>query len=395
MNNPINGLSTEEVISSLSAHIAIIDRQGTIIMVNEAWDEFAKKNDNGQPSLTGVGVNYLEVCLDSAKAGDEHALKAHEGIQSVLSANQKEFHQEYPCHSKTEKRWFSMHVTPVVNNELGAVVVHENITHRKLAEIALQDLNMELEKKVAERTKKLKENEVILRASLKKERELGELKSRFVSMASHEFRTPLSSILSSAKLIGRYEKGEQQTQRTKHINRIESSVNNLTSILNDFLSLEKLESGKINYQPVVVDFEKYMLPILDEFKLSIEDPQQIIFTHEGQKEVQIDEHLVKNILINLLSNAVKYSPKGKEIELLSKNENELLQIFVKDQGIGIPKADHQYMFTRFFRATNVENIQGTGLGLTIAKRYLHLMGGNIDFESEVFKGTIFKVEIPQ
>ena len=134
---------------------------------------------------------------------------------------------------------------------------------------------------------------------------------------------------------------------------------------------------------------------MDEIRLLAKGKQEIIFNHSGKKEVFIDDNLVKNVLINLLSNAVKYSPEGKEVELISKNENGFLEIFVKDYGIGIPEADQGGMFSRFFRANNVENIQGTGLGLTIVKRYLDLMGGEIDFESEEFKGSTFRVKIPQ
>jgi signal transduction histidine kinase len=254
---------------------------------------------------------------------------------------------------------------------------------------------MKEEEKVKDRTLKLGEKSKKLEKALEKEKQLSELKSRFVSMASHEFRTPLSSILSSANLIGRYEESEQQDKRMKHVTRIISSVKNLTFILNDFLSLEKLESGKVNFHPVQIDFEEYVESLMDEIRLLAKGKQEIIFNYSGKKEVFIDHNLVKNVLINLLSNAVKYSPKGKEVELISKNENGFLEIFVKDYGIGIPKADQAEMFSRFFRATNVENIQGTGLGLTIVKRYLDLMGGEIDFESEQYKGSTFRVKIPQ
>jgi PAS domain S-box-containing protein len=252
----------------------------------------------------------------------------------------------------------------------------------------------ELEKKVIERTEELRSSESKLRDSFEKEKQLGELKSRFVSMASHEFRTPLSSILSSANLIGRYEKGGQQDKRMKHVNRIESSVRNLTTILNDFLSLEKLESGKVRYHPVEIEIEEYIQNVIDEMSLVSKNGQKIIHFHEGAQQIVADEHLLKNIMINLLSNGVKYSSEGKNVELRTRYIDGKINIQVKDYGIGIPEADQKSMFTRFFRAHNVTNIQGTGLGLTIVKRYLDLMGGKIWFESKEGEGTTFFVEIP-
>ncbi|MEM6964042.1 MAG: PAS domain S-box protein [Bacteroidota bacterium] len=270
-----------------------------------------------------------------------------------------------------------------------------DISERKKYERKLLEYSDQLEQKVIERTFKLQESEAKLKIALEKEKQLGELKSRFVSMASHEFRTPLSSILSSANLIGRYEKEEQQINRMKHVHRIESSVKNLSGILNDFLSLEKLESGKVRWHPVALDFEEYIGQVIDEVTLIAKGEQKIIHEHTGASTVFADEHLVKNILINLLSNAIKYSPDDKVVELVTESQDGHLSIKVRDYGIGIPEEDQKYMFTRFFRANNVMNIQGTGLGLTIVKRYLDLMNGKIWFESTQGEGTTFFVEIPK
>jgi len=269
-----------------------------------------------------------------------------------------------------------------------------DVTQRKDYERRLLMYSEELEKKVIERTEKLRENESKLRESFEKEKQLGELKSRFVSMASHEFRTPLSSILSSANLIGRYEKEEQHDKRMKHVHRIESSVRNLTTILNDFLSLEKLESGTVRYSPVEIEIEEYIQHVIDEMSLTSKNDQKIIHVHKGNKQIVADEHLLKNIMINLLSNGIKYSPEGKDVELHTHYADGKINIQVKDYGIGIPEKDQKLMFTRFFRANNVTNIQGTGLGLTIVKRYLDLMDGKIWFKSKIGEGTSFFVEIP-
>ncbi|MFT4664783.1 MAG: PAS domain S-box-containing protein [Polaribacter sp.] len=275
------------------------------------------------------------------------------------------------------------------------VAIIIDITETKKAQLKLENLNLQLEEKVKMRTRSLKENETKLEKALEKEMELSELKSRFVSMASHEFRTPLSSILSSAGLISRYTESEQQENRVKHIGRIKSSVTNLTSILNDFLSLEKLESGKISCQMDEVNIPDFVAELLSEVKLLNKENQQIIHQHSGEAISKVDQHLLKNILLNLLSNAIKYSPKGKNVDLISQKKAGVLSIKVRDYGIGIPLEDQQHMFTRFFRANNVINIQGTGLGLTIVKRYLDLMKGSIDFESVENEGTTFIVKIPQ
>ncbi|MDB4286280.1 PAS domain S-box protein [bacterium] len=258
----------------------------------------------------------------------------------------------------------------------------------------VQEYSDRLEKKVAERTQKLLESEARLRRALTKERELGELKSRFVSMASHEFRTPLSSILSSAGLIRIYQEKGMPEKQLKHIDRIQSSVNSLTSILNDFLSLEKLESGTINFHPQEVNFVDFFEEVKEEFQPFMQADQLIHLEYVGEENVSIDTHLVKNIFFNLLSNAVKYSPIGKEVAVYSEKKGDQLVIEVTDYGMGIPEADQKHMFSRFFRATNVTNVQGTGLGLTIVKRYLDLMRGDISFTSELGKGTTFRVQIP-
>jgi len=184
-----------------------------------------------------------------------------------------------------------------------------DISERKKYEAKILEYSESLEQKVYERTKELKASEAKLMVSLEKEKELGELKSRFVSMASHEFRTPLTSILSSIELIGMYEKEDQQEKRMKHVKRITSAVKNLTSILNDFLSLEKLESGKVRYNPVELNFKEYIQQIIDEVNLTIKGGQKIIHQHTGSDKVMTDEHLLKNILLNLLSNAIKYKMK--------------------------------------------------------------------------------------
>ncbi len=255
-------------------------------------------------------------------------------------------------------------------------LVHE-IQERKSAEAALLKSERELRK------------------ALEKERELNDLKSRFVSMASHEFRTPLSSILSSAELIEAYTTFEQQQNRSKHTNRIKLAVTNLTGILNDFLSMSKLEEGKIQHHPVEFDLKDFCSNFIEEIQGMLKKGQYI--RHEQPKKgltVVLDKTFLKNILFNLLSNAIKYSGPDTPIDFQINLTNRNLIIKVIDYGIGIPKNDQTHLFSRFFRATNVENIQGTGLGLNIVRKYVDAMGGSINFESELGVGSTFIVEIP-
>jgi two-component system sensor kinase FixL len=234
-----------------------------------------------------------------------------------------------------------------------------------------------------------------LKLALQQEKEVGEMKSRFVSMASHEFRTPLSTILSSAALLSRYTKEDQQPRRDKHINKIRLSVQNLNSILNDFLTLSKLEEGKVNVQNKKFAFNEFCQELIAEMRALLQEGQRIKFDGlVNDQFLTTDSRLLKNSLINLLSNALKYSKPNKTIILNGKIDAQLLIIKVIDQGIGIPKKDQPRLFTRFFRAKNVENIKGHGLGLTIVQRYLDLMKGRIEFESEEGVGTTFTLKIP-
>lgn len=235
----------------------------------------------------------------------------------------------------------------------------------------------------------LKESENQLNEALNKEKELGILKSRFVSMASHEFRTPLSSILSSAELLGMYLESGRHEKCGRNINRIKNGVRNLTGILNDFLSLEKLEAGKVEVQISEINLATYLEELTEEIKPILRPNQQLLLKTHQQTTIETDPYLLKNILLNLISNAIKYSPQGQDVTLEIIKEKEQLLFKIIDRGIGIPREDKQHMFTRFFRASNVENIKGTGLGLTIVKRYLNLMNGDIGFESEYGKGSTF------
>lgn len=272
-----------------------------------------------------------------------------------------------------------------------------DITERKAQQNKLNNANEEikklygdLEKRVAERTEELArvvnelaESKQELMRSLNKEKDLNNLKSRFITTASHEFRTPLTGILSSIALISRYQESGDGEKVKNHVQKIRSSVNNLTGILNDFLSLSKLEEGVVRNNATAMNLEDFAKEVVEEMKVNAKAGQKINYRHKGAAEAGLDKQLMRNILINLLSNAFKYSPPGKEVEFSTECTGKAVIIRVTDHGIGIPEEDQVHLFERFFRANNATNIDGTGLGLNIVKKYLELMKGEITFKSQL------------
>jgi two-component system, LuxR family, sensor kinase FixL len=321
--------------------------------------------------------------------------------------------------------WLSVSEVLLENRRLFTGIVHD-MTEQKKAEEALVAVNQNLETMVEARTNDLSEvvNKLLssnqrlqheiqerkaaeqalllvqndlrkveaeVREALKKEQELGELKSRFVSMASHEFRTPLSTILSSTDLASQYQKTEQQDKRDRHFDKIRGAVNNLIGILNDFLSLSRLEEGRVAVQIKTFDFAEFCAELTEEMSTILKPHQKIVHNHPLSMSVNLDRKILKMVFSNLISNASKYSEDGKTVFCSSKIKGDQLIIDIRDEGMGIPEADKPYMFDRFFRASNVTNIKGTGLGLNIVKRYVELMNGTIGFESELGSGSVFTV----
>jgi len=280
--------------------------------------------------------------------------------------------------------------------------IHD-LTREKDAEEKLRQYAAKLEELVEDRTISLKETVLALQQakeevslSLEKEKELGQLKSRFVSMASHEFRTPLSSIQLSAVLIEKYSAQQDNANIAKHIAKIKNSVSNLTSILNDFLSLEKLEAGKVEPVYAAFDIVKFGEEITEEMQLVAKQNQLIVYQHTGTGSiVKLDQGLLKNCIINLVGNAIKYSGENTFIEFNTEISEDQFVVTIKDNGIGIPENDQKHLFEAFFRAHNTGNIPGTGLGLNIVTRYTNLMHGTIKFQSKVNKGTSFTISFPQ
>ncbi len=265
----------------------------------------------------------------------------------------------------------------------------------------IKKLNYDLEQKVHDRTMMLRETLAQLERSkddlsmaLEREKELGDLKSRFVSTVSHEFRTPLSTILSSANLINRYEEKDDQEKREKHVARIRDSVKHMNAMLEDLLSLGRLEEGLVEAKPEVFELRNFMVDFVAEMSEIARKGQKISYMEKGESMVISDRRLLKNVLINLTSNAIKFSPEDSLIEISAVNEGGQLVISVKDSGIGISDEDQAHLFERFFRARNASNIQGTGLGLHIISKYLELLKGSINLQSKINEGSTFIISIP-
>lgn len=287
------------------------------------------------------------------------------------------------------------HRKEIENNLVRKQKELESVTHQ------MRKLNTELERKVDERTyilkealQKLENSQIELSEALDKERQLNEIKSRFVSMASHEFRTPLSAVLSSASLLSKYTKEDEQEKRDRHINRIKDSVKHLNDILEDFLSLGRLDEGRVAADPAEFNLKELISETLADLKLLLKNGQKFQYVYDGSEIVNADKRLLRNIIINLASNAIKFSGEYTQVEIAVHVNEHNAEIKVIDNGIGISEEDQEHLFSSFFRGSNAANIQGTGLGLHIVKRYTDLMNGTVHLQSKLGLGTTVLITFP-
>jgi len=391
--------------------IILTDDKGKIILLNPAASNLLEYEKD---ELLGKSIEILI-------PGRFHAKHTHyrEGFYQHPS-NRTMGHGRDLFARKKDGREFPVEVSLSYyrqKNTFFVIAFLVDITQRKQAEKELLDrkteleritqdirlLNAELETKVEQRTlilrealQELEHSQAELNEALSKEKELNEIKSRFVSMASHEFRTPLSTVLSSAALLSRYTQTEDQDKRDKHIKRIKDSVKHLNNLLGDFLSLGKLEEGRIAAEMAPFQVKEFLDEVVEEMRTLAKPGQEIHCVCRGEDTFVSDKRLLKNILINLLGNASKFSPEGAGIWLqVSHTTGEGMMLSVRDEGIGISAEDQQHLFSTFFRGANAMNIEGTGLGLHIVKRYVELLGGELQLESQLDKGTTITVEVPE
>lgn len=389
--------------------ILLTNRQGVIVMANPAAERMfayhAGDLDN-LPIENLIPKRFLHHHVGHREGFYHQPQNRHMGVGRDLFARRKD-NSEFPVeislsyYKQNEETFVIAFIVDITSRK---EIENKLVSQREELEKVSDDmrvLNTELEGRVEERTiilkealEKLEVSQKELSSSLDKERQLNEIKSRFVSMASHEFRTPLSTILSSATLISKYPETDEQSKREKHIGRIKESVKHLNELLEDFLSLGKLEEGKVSISTVQFSVPDFIDDIVDEVKAQLKKDQKIEYSCAGPAEFTTDKRMLKNILLNLLSNGIKFSGEGKVISLETYQEQHQLKIIIKDQGIGIPEEDQQHLFTTFFRAANASNIQGTGLGLTIIKRYVNLLHGEISLQSVLEEGTTITVKLP-
>lgn len=267
-------------------------------------------------------------------------------------------------------------------NKQGFVCVARDITEKKKIETAM------LQVRIAEAAKAETDR------SLQQEKHLNEMKSKFISIASHEFRTPLTTILSSTELLRDYSYKWTDDRKTQHFQRIVNSIKHMTELLNDVLLIGKAEAGKIEFNPHSIDAVNFCQELIEEIEI-ITNSHKIQFHCDRQYiHACMDEKLLRHIFSNLLSNAVKYSPKGGTINFELIVQLEKLIFKIQDQGIGIPQAELSQLFDTFHRASNVGTIPGTGLGLAIVKKSVEAHQGQITVESQVGVGTTFQVILP-
>ena len=414
-HNP--GFILQSIVETAIDCIILIDAFGTILMINRAGvnlfgytvEELLGQNitklmpsphkenhhtyvhnylDTGIKKIIGVGREVEGVRKDGT------VFPARLAVSEIILEDSHFF--TGIIHDLTEMKAIENNIRQL-NHELEQMVIERTIELQDAVNLLLetnQQLNRSIEKHKSYEIALLATRDE-LRKSLEKEKELNTLKSRFVSMASHEFKTPLAGILSSAALISRYDNEDQAADRARHVNRIKSSVTHLNNILTDFLSITRLEEGQ--FVPVTSTFKLGTLlhELNSEADEMLKKGQKLICQHDvDQLEMRTDKNILRNILYNLISNAIKYSEEGKNINCNVMLRGKNVSIEIRDEGVGIPHTDQKHIGSRFFRASNVVNVPGTGLGLNIVIAYLHALKGELAFESEPGVGTTFTILLP-
>ncbi|MFT4832407.1 MAG: PAS domain S-box-containing protein [Psychroserpens sp.] len=357
----------------------LVDTEHNVQMINQKGCELL-----GLPRLDILGKNWFEYFIITPEKQLKSTNKNRFQDNNLLL--KPYFESEVKCKDGETRLMGWTNIALLENNgdQIGTLTSGEDITERKETEANKERYTKELKGMVEKRTQELMD-------ALISEKQINEMKSSFVSIASHELRTPITIVLSSIILIEKYGASGEFEKQQKHIERIKSSITHFTSILDDFLSLDKLEQGVIRVKKENFDLPDMISKTIGELEGILKEDQKIIHNHMGPKEFSQDKKIFRNILINLLSNAIKYSKK--DIELTTSIHKNTLFLEVKDYGIGIPEEHREFLFKRFFRAKNAEDYPGTGLGLSIVERYLDLLEGSIEFTSQENLGSTFKIKL--
>ena len=289
------------------------------------------------------------------------------------------------------------YITKPIQHEEVLARVKTHLTIRNLTK-RLQEQNARLQQEISDRKqaeKLLRGLEADLREALAQEKEFSELKSRIISTISHEYRTPLTAIASSAEILQLYRHKLDESKQLKHFDRIKASVKHMTNLVSDVLFLSRAEFEKLEFQPQAINLVSFVSELVNELQLGVSEAHHLTFTSIGGcTQAYLDTKLLQQILTNLLSNAIKYSPEGGIVSIQLTCEQNQVLFQVSDEGIGIPKEDQNNLFESFSRASNVGMIAGTGLGLSIVKKCVDLHSGEIAVKSEVGVGTTFSISLP-
>ncbi len=362
-------VSDTDILDAMRGHVAVIDSKGIILRTNATWRAFALAN--GARDLQGmdVGTNYFAVIKKAAQHGDIIAHETIIALNGVLRGVLPSFMLEYPCMTREGERWFLMHVSPLQNLQ-GAVIVHTDITPMKEAETRLLD---DVSRKHAE----------------------VELRARFVSMASHEFRTPLASIMTATELILRYRERMPPERIDEQLHKIIAQVKHMNHLIDDMLLYGKTQTGRLEYRPERTDVAAYTRAIVDDMR-ALDNGTHVmeLSCAEQLGELLLDPVLWRVVLNNLVSNALKFSLPNSRISIRLYDESGVLVLEVTDEGIGIPNEELPRVFEAFYRASNHGGVLGTGLGLAIVKHAVELHHGTITVSSQLGAGTSIVVKLP-
>lgn len=283
----------------------------------------------------------------------------------------------------------------IYEGELYFKALISDISLRKIKEVEITDLNLKLEEEVRIRNVKLEEAVKQLKQTLNKEKELNNLKTKFIELASHEFKTPLSAILSSTELMAKYAHLQKTNKLNEHLEKVKLMVYRLNGMLDDLLTLENIEQGHVASNFSTFNYRKLIQEIKMVTKPLLKKNQKLTIKKSDINSIYHDFNIIKIILTNLLYNAIKFSNENSEIIIKINSDSSNLYFNVQDFGIGIPENEQSLIFTRFFRAKNAIYFPGTGIGLNIIKGYITSFNGAISFKSVENKGSIFNVELPK
>lgn len=350
------------ILEAVNALIAVFDAQGRFVRFNRACEQMTGY------SLDEVKGKYIwDLFLIPEEV--EPVQSMIEELQSGQFPNESEHYWIARDGSRHLISWFNTVILDTDGSIKHIISIGIDITDRKRAED--------------------------MRRALEREQALSELRLRFFSMASHEFRTPLSTILLTAQILESSAQGWSQEKRTRNLQRIVSAAKEMRQMLDDILTINRAETGRLEFAPIPIELNVFCQHMLQEMQTYATSLHTLAFSNQTETEwAFMDEKLLRYILSNLLSNAIKYSPQGGKINLEILREQEAILFQIYDRGIGIPLSDQPHLFEAFHRGANVESIPGSGLGLTVAKKCVELHGGRITFTSEVGIGTTFTVMIP-